>query len=81
MALIWHERNANHTTSFGDVLLGQYHIRIKQVNGRFNAGFITPDHCRFDAPTYLGTWDTLDEAKIKSVEVLRAQPWCPPVCK
>ena len=78
MSMIWQERNANHTTSFGDRLMGQCHIRIKQVQGRFNAGYITADHCRFDSPTILGTWDTLEEAKVRSVETLRAQPWCPP---
>lgn len=75
--IAWKERNANHTASFGDVLLGQCHVRIKQVDGRFNAAYVAPDHSRFDAPTVLGTWNTLDEAKTESLKVLSAQPWCP----
>lgn len=74
---VWIEKNGTHKASFGNVLLGQCHIRIKQVGGRFNAGYIAADHCRFDAPTILGNWDNLEEAKRESVKTLRSLPWCP----
>ena len=75
MTTTWTTRNTNSILTVGDVLAGAMTIRIKQVNGKFNAAYTLPDHCRFDAPNAIGTFGTLEEAKAQAVKITQSIPW------